>query len=209
MKNKELYASSVGVLATNCYLLVNTDSRRAVLVDPGAEIDKLTAMIKEAHADPEAILLTHGHSDHTGAIPDLLALYPSLRIYAGAGEERMLTYPSINDALGPIDFTVRADVFLREGDTVNEAGMSFKVLETPGHSAGSVCYYLEDEKILFSGDTLFKGSYGRTDLPTGSGEAILRSLRKLAERLPDDVRVFPGHGGMTTIGREKRINPGL
>ena len=154
-----------------------------------------------------AILLTHGHFDHIWGANELRRL-SGAKIYAYEGEKELCEDAGKNvsrDAGRPE--TVRADFYEKDGALLELGGFSLKLIATPGHTGGSCCYYLEEEKILFSGDTLFEGSVGRTDFPTGSMGSLVRSIKERLLVLPDDVTVYPGHGDSTTIGDEKKYNP--
>ena len=154
------------------------------------------------------MVLTHGHFDHIMAVEDLKRTFRA-EIYGSAREEELFSDSSLNlsrDWMGRV-VSFHADVTLRDGQEMELLGMKWKALETPGHTAGSMCYYIEKEGILLSGDTLFCESYGRTDLPTGSSVQIADSIRNKLFLLPDDTMVYPGHGEPTTIGHEKQYNP--
>jgi hydroxyacylglutathione hydrolase len=198
----------VGPIGTNCYLVMNEETKELFAVDPGDEGERLISEIREMGGVPKAILLTHGHTDHIMGVMALRAGYPDLRIFAGEREKRMLSDPSVNSGFERRPYDVRPDVWLEDDRRIVLAGTEIEVLATPGHTEGSVCYYLPEEKLLFSGDTLFRESYGRTDLPTGSDEEMEASLHKIFASVPEDVRVCPGHMGLTTIGHEKEFNPG-
>ena len=163
--------------------------------------------VLEMQGRPVAILLTHGHFDHILAAEEIKKKY-NIPIYACAKEEKTLQDPRINlTAFHTSSYTLKADVYLTDLQVVELAGFSVQMIETPGHTLGSCCYYLKDEGVLFSGDTVFCGSVGRTDFPEGSTAAIVNSLHRLLEALPDDTEVYPGHDTSTTIGYEKRYNP--
>ena len=156
------------------------------------------------------ILLTHGHFDHIGAVDDLKANFKGVQCYAGEKEEEVLENGSYNlSASWAAALSIRADRLLRDKETLTLAGFKIKVIETPGHTKGGVCYYLSEEGVLFSGDTLFRTSVGRTDFPTGSMSQIVRSVQYLTENLPGDTVVYPGHQEITTIAYEQRFNPYL
>ena len=157
---------------------------------------------------PEAILLTHGHFDHIMAAKELKETW-NVPIYACEKEIDVLTDGQKSLVAGYFrePYTITPDVTVKEGDELSIAGFTWKVFETPGHTIGSCCYYIKKESVLFSGDTLFAGSYGRTDFPTGSGRQIAESVRRLLSTLPDDTMVYPGHMDTTTIGFEKKYNP--
>ena len=185
----------LGMLQTNCYILSEKD--RCLVVDPGDEPDKVLEFLAQHQLTLEAILLTHGHFDHVGAVKTLAA-ETECRVFLC---EKDLALPGAMTA-GPLFSTD----FYDDGDKLTLAGLEFEVLHTPGHTPGSVC--LRFGKHLFSGDTLFAGSCGRTDFPGSSPADMFRSLSRLAQ-LEEDLKVYPGHGGATTIGEEKRYNPYL
>ena len=185
----------LGMLQTNCYIL--TEGNRCLVIDPGDEAEKVLAFLLQQNLTLEAILLTHGHFDHVGAVKTLAA-ETDCRVYLC---EKDLSLPRTMTA-GSLYYTD----FYGEGDRLTLAGMTFEVLHTPGHTPGSVC--LRFGEHLFSGDTLFAGSCGRTDFPGSSPSDMVRSLGRLAQ-LEESLKVYPGHGESTTIGEEKRYNPYL
>ena len=185
----------LGAYQTNCYLVWGEDSSTCVVIDPGYEPDAVLDEAKKLGKDIAAILLTHGHFDHVGAVRDLAA-ETGCPVYLNEAD---LSMPPQMTA-GPLYYTNTYG----EGDFVEKAGLSFKVLHTPGHTPGSVC--LQCENALFSGDTLFWGSCGRTDLPGGSWSTIRVSLKRLAT-LSGDFDVYPGHGDTTTLSFERKYNP--
>ena len=187
----------LGDYQTNCYLLRQEASSRCVLIDPGYEPAYLLSRLEEDGLTLDAILLTHGHFDHVGGVRDLAA-ETDCRVYIHPDD---LSMPPRLTA-GPIYYT---DTY-GEGDTVTEAGLSFRVLHTPGHTPGSVCLRLGND--LFCGDTLFAGSCGRTDLPGGTRGAMRASLKRLAA-IPENLSVHPGHGPGSTLDEEKKYNPYL
>ena len=185
----------LGDYQTNCYFLWEDGSSTCAVIDPGYEPQKVLAAAENFGKTIEAVLLTHGHFDHVGAVRDVVAA-TDCRVYLCPKE---LSLPPQITA-GPLYYT---DTY-EDGDFISVAGLQLQVLCTPGHTPGSVCLMCED--ILISGDTLFAGSCGRTDFPGGSTETILRSLQRLAG-LPGDFRVFPGHGEDTSLSRERQYNP--
>lgn len=197
----------VGMVQTNCYLVYDEETKQTAIVDPGDGADIISSECKKLGLKPEAILLTHGHFDHIMAAAALreewgLKIYAcekELEVLRDGSKNMMLTYYRKSYALEP-------DVTVRDGETFEAAGFTWKVIETPGHTIGSCCYYVEDEDVLFSGDTLFHQSYGRVDFPTGNAMEMLASVKKLLG-LPEDVMVYPGHMDATTIGFEKKYNP--
>lgn len=197
----------IGMIGTNCYLVFQQETREAVVIDPAENAPFILNWCKELQVTPVAVLLTHGHGDHIGGVEDLLRAF-RVPVYAGREEEALLKDPHLNLSA---DFgqavSIKDAVLLEDGQELNLLGCTWKVLATPGHTRGSVCYYLEEEKLLFSGDTLFCESYGRTDFPTGSSRELMRSIQEKLLVLPDEVKVYPGHESDTTIGHEKRYNP--
>ena len=207
MKKLDLQKCIVGSVSTNCYLLKNKETGEMLIIDPGDCADRIEQKILEMQGRPAAILLTHGHFDHILAAEELKNKY-SIPIYACEKEEKTLQDPGINlTAYHMHGYTLNADVYLTDLQVVELAGFSVQMSETPGHTVGSCCYYLKEEGVLFSGDTVFCGSVGRTDFPEGSTSAIVNSLHRLLEALPDETEVYPGHDVSTTIGYEKRYNP--
>lgn len=190
----------VGPIGTNCYLLGDETSKACAMIDPGGDPDDILSMIREAGFALKAILLTHGHYDHTGGVAGLEAAFPGTPVYLHRADAE-----GVNPTMFP---PLPREVlrFYDEGDTVAVGGLTVEVLHTPGHSKGSVTLKVGD--VLFCGDTLFAGSCGRTDLAGGSYDEIMASLKKLGE-LPGDCHVCPGHDVTSTLERERRSNPFL
>lgn len=199
----------VGPVCTNCYLLVNHKTGELLVVDPGDQAQLIEKQIEKAGAKPVAILLTHGHFDHAGAAEELADKY-QISIYAHEAEKETLEDPGLN-LCGMIGEhkVYHADIFVKDEEVLNLAGFSIRVFFTPGHTIGGCCYYIADEKILFSGDTLFQESVGRTDFPRGSASDLIRAIREKLMPLPDDVTVYTGHDESTLIGYERMHNPYL
>ena len=205
----------LGMVSTNVYLVFYNGN--CIIIDPSDEAERIVACIEERKANPLAILLTHGHFDHIMAAPALAKKY-GIKIYAGEAERQLLEDSGLNLAtrfLGE-DFTLEADEYVKGGDEIEFEGFKLKVLYTPGHTVGSVSFYTEDladneafKKAAFTGDTLFAGSVGRVDLPTGNEDTMRRTLNEVIKKLPSDTVVFPGHGAATTIEREIMHNPYL
>lgn len=199
----------VGAVATNCYLAMNTKTKEALIIDPGDSAKRIAEIIKEEGVTPVAVLLTHGHFDHAMAAEELAGEF-QIPIYAHEKEQETLETPRINlSGMIGQSLTFHADNYVKDGDVLNLAGFEIKVLHTPGHTLGGVCYYLEKEKVLFSGDTLFCQSVGRTDFPTGSSSTLIRSIKEKLMPLADDINVYTGHEDMTAIGMERKYNPFL
>jgi len=197
-----------GYMAANAYIVYTENKPEAVIIDPGDDIELIMDLIKEHELKLEKILLTHGHFDHIGAVKDLKER-TGAQVAIHKQEADFLTDPNKN-----LSYIINrqivqdpADIFLEDGDLIRVADMEFKVLHTPGHTEGGVCYKLG--KVLFTGDTLFEGSVGRTDLSGGSYEQLMSSIIEKLLVLDDDHLVYPGHGRQTTIGRERRENPFL
>ena len=193
----EITGLSLGDYMTNCYILRQEASSKCLIIDPGYEAGRILAFLQEKHLEPEAILLTHGHFDHVGAVGDIAA-ETDCDVYISAAD--LSLPPMITN--GKLFYT---HTYPASG-TLNLAGLTLRILPTPGHTPGSVCLLTGD--TILSGDTLFRGSCGRTDLPGGSWEQIAASLKTLAA-LPGDYRVLPGHGEETTLEWERKHNPYL
>jgi Zn-dependent hydrolases, including glyoxylases len=197
----------IGMISTNCYLLINEETKEAVVIDPGAAPDYFIQHIKDAGLDLKAILLTHGHFDHILGLPEFLQEF-DVPVYAHEEERTLLADANLNASNHYRKSYEYTDaIALKDEEVLQLAGMQFQVIHTPGHTRGGVCYYVEEAKALFSGDTLFLGSVGRADLPTGDEETLKKAIREKLLVLPEDVSVYPGHADSTTIAYEKKHNP--
>lgn len=196
-----------GLLGTNCYLVVNEETKQAVLIDPADCPDYLVSHIKSKGIAVEAILLTHGHFDHIMGIDGFLREFP-VSVYVHEDEEELINNPQMNlSSVYTPGYSFGKAFYIKDGQNLELAGYKFRVIHTPGHTKGGCCYYVKEENVLFSGDTLFQSSVGRTDFPTSSTSELIRSIREKLMKLPDDTRVYPGHMGETMIGYERTHNP--
>ncbi len=193
----------------NCTLLWNPETMRGAIVDPGGDLDRIEAAIAEVGMTPEKILLTHGHIDHAGGADELRERLGGIPIEGPHEAERPLldNLDKQGATYGIEARTVTPDRWLADGDTVVVAGHTFEVLHCPGHSPGSVVLVNRAQRFALMGDVLFQGSIGRTDLPMGSHEALMRSIRTKVMALPDEFAFICGHGPTSTIGQERRTNP--
>ncbi len=195
---------AVGTLEENCYVVYNEGSGEAMIIDPGDEPDRILDLVKEGGVSVKYIVCTHAHFDHVGAIPELkeetgakIVMHDEERpVYAAAKDMAAVWGFDINDMPEP-------DIFVKEGDIIELGDLKFAVLHAPGHSPGSMCLY--GHGLLFSGDTVFAGSIGRTDFPGGSIDKMKESFRRIIS-LPEETEIYSGHGPVTTVGREKREN---
>ena len=187
----------IGPLENNCYIL-SGDGLGAVIIDPTGNFPEITAALDGAGLAPSAVLLTHGHFDHIGAAKRLQDAGAEIYIHAGDIDK-------IGSGMGfgrVTPFTL--DKTFSDGEILQLAGLEIKIIHTPGHTSGGVCFYCSFENVLFTGDTLFNGDIGRTDLPSGNYTQLIRSIKEKLFILPPCTKVFPGHGGGTTIGDEMK-----
>ncbi|MBW8017614.1 MAG: MBL fold metallo-hydrolase [Planctomycetes bacterium] len=202
----------LGELETNGYVLTcDQDDGKCLIIDSGLENSKLINYLKERNLTPEAIILTHGHADHIVGVRDLRKNFPDISVVIHKNDAEMLTNPMTNlSALTGISFTTApADIILEGEQKISFAGIELEVLETPGHTPGGISLYNSDDNVVFSGDTLFAGSVGRSDFPGGNHSQLINSIKEKLLTLPQTTKVYPGHGYMTTISLEKDGNPFL
>jgi hydroxyacylglutathione hydrolase len=200
----------VGPLQCNCSVIGDESTHEAMVIDPGADIDRILKTVQRHGLKVTQILVTHGHIDHVGGAMKLKQATgaPILLNKNDSPQLQMLDMQAGWIGVAPPG-PVSIDASLEDGTTIKAGSLTASVLHTPGHTEGSTCLYFESEKKLIAGDTLFAGSIGRTDLPGGNFEKIIRSLHERLMTLPEDVTVIPGHGPATTIGEEKESNPFL
>ena len=205
--NSKVTHINVGNLAENCWFLANEDTKEAVVIDPGAEPDRIRAGAEKHGWKFTAILLTHGHIVHMGACESLRTEL-GVKVYALTEEEDLLldAKKNLSVFIERKVVTFEPDELLRDGQELTLAGMKIQVIHTPGHTPGGCSYYVADAGCVFSGDTLFAESVGRSDFPGGSTSALVRAVKEKLFLLPDDTLVCPGHGEETTIGHEKKYN---
>jgi len=204
--NNKIITMPVGPVGTNAYIFYNETSRKGVLIDPGDEADKILNRIKAEQLSISAILLTHGHFDHIGAVNDIRQSL-GIPVYATEKEAVIANDQKLNGTkfFGMKPMTANVDEFLAIDSEIDFGCGILRILSTPGHTHGSVSFYSAAENILFSGDCMFRESYGRHDLPTSNFESLRQSMMMLL-KLPADTRVYPGHGLSTTIGHERMHN---
>ena len=208
MANINVRPIAVGAINTNCYVTYDEDTLCGVIIDPGDDAGRIKMLIEDLKIKPEAILLTHGHFDHILACGDLVNLY-HIPIYIHEDEKDLImdAYLNCSQSFSGSGYAIEPSILVKDGQSLDLTGTKINVIHTPGHTKGCCCYYFSDARLLFSGDTLFMESVGRTDLPTGNSSKIISSINEKLFVLDDDVRVFPGHGPSTSIGYEKRNNP--
>ncbi len=200
----------VGPLQCNCSIIGDETTHEAMVIDPGDDIEDLLVIIRKHNLNVKQIVITHAHIDHVGGAMKLRAL-TGAPILLNQNDYDLLKMLDVQAAwIGmAAPGKVEIDSSLTTGDTVSAGSHTAQILHTPGHTEGSICLYFAPEKTLIAGDTLFAGSIGRTDLPGGSMQKIIRSLNDTVLALPDETTVVPGHGDLTTIGRERESNPFL
>ena len=207
-KNVIIRSMVVGPVGTNCYIAHVEGRDDCVVVDPGASGDRIAGVLKDDGLTLAAILLTHGHFDHYEGVPALTAAAGG-KVYILDLEMDLITDPTKNGSLGLMGSgsAIEPECTVHDGEVLSVAGMDFRVIHTPGHTKGGCCYYLEEEGVLFAGDTIFMESIGRTDLATGNMSEILQSVREKILALPADTKILPGHGPVTDVAYEMANNP--
>ena len=211
-----------GMVATNCYTLINEESKEAIFIDVSGDVETLTRVVKNENLTPQAVLLTHAHFDHMDAVDGIREEFPDIEVIIGENDAPLLENPMSNLSLAftgtPI--STKADRTVSDGEVISLIGLTIKCIEVPGHTIGGMCYYIDNQinkgdngdiltktGLLFDGDTLFYASIGRSDFPTGDEEALLNNIRKKLFVLPEDTLVLPGHNNKTSIKMEKNNNP--
>jgi glyoxylase-like metal-dependent hydrolase (beta-lactamase superfamily II) len=206
----EVRQLTVGPIAENCFILRQEGSGKVLVVDPGEEAERILAEVEEMGAEVEAILVTHCHFDHIGAVAPVAkatgapVYCPEVELPVLADIMAFVPYAGF----GPFE-SYDADETVKGGEALELAGLNLDVVFTPGHSPGHVTYSVRDEAAVFSGDVLFQGSVGRVDLPGGDGPTLMQSIQSLVESHPAETKVYPGHMGVTTLGAEQATNPFL
>ena len=192
--------------ATNCYIVQDDKSKETMVIDPAGDVDKIVEMLDILQAKLKYIYLTHCHGDHIGGVKELKnRCGGQIVTHRLAAENLLNTDTNLTLYIGKEGLTIETDARVDDNDLIHLGDLEFRVIHTPGHTSGGSCLYSEEEKLLFSGDTLFRGTWGRTDVPTGDFEAVISSITKKLMILPDETIVYPGHGKSTMIREEKPI----
>ena len=192
----------------NVYIYYDEQSLDACIIDPGGSFEKIREFVNKKNLNIKAVILTHAHADHIGALQEIIYHYKDIEVIAAKREKKILNSPAYNLTInfGMKNTSFEATRYVEDGDTYQIGGKTLKFIVTPGHTSGSMCVF--DGDIMFTGDTLFEGSIGRTDLPTGSYQEMENSLKKLSQ-MNEDIIILPGHGEQSSIGQEKKYNPFL
>ena len=209
MDNMIIDTLVIGDFETNCYCLrTNEDASDCVIIDTGMDETELIDFLDEKQLNPAALILTHGHIDHIAGLNEMRKRFPGMKVYIHKLDAESLTYPKNNLSFmtGGSFTAAPADFLVEDGDSIEQAGIKLQVLHTPGHTQGGISLYSPEEGVVFSGDALFADSVGRTDFPGGSMTQLIRGIKEKLIALPEETKVFPGHGPATTIAREKNYN---
>ncbi|MGN0396332.1 MAG: MBL fold metallo-hydrolase [Coprococcus sp.] len=207
MANIIVITNPVGELQTNSYIVGNTETREAVVIDPGDEADYIFNTLNHENFKCVGIFLTHGHLDHMGGMERLKTL-TGVSTYASEDEKEILGNSGANlSAMFGTPLETATDNYLSDGACIKILDTEMKCISVPGHTRGGMCYYFEEAGILFSGDTLFASSVGRSDFPTGDADALISNIEEKLLTLPEETIVYPGHNNHTRIGKEKKFNP--
>ena len=192
----------------NIYIYYDEQSLDTCIIDPGGSFEKIREFVNSKKLKVKSVILTHGHADHIGALQEIIDHYKDIEVIAAKREKKILNSPAYNLTInfGMKNTSFEATRYVEDGDTYQIGGQTLKFILTPGHTSGSMCVF--DGEIMFTGDTLFEGSIGRTDLPTGSYQEMENSLKKLSQ-MNEDIIILPGHGEQSSIGQEKKYNPFL
>jgi len=200
---------TLGAFQTNCYVLRKSGTAKdCLIIDAGLGARELIDFLQEHKLNPIAVVLTHGHIDHIAAVAALRKHYPDIKVYIHKLDAEMIASPLHNlSALAGRLFRIKpADLLVEDKSIIEQAGIKLTVLHTPGHTPGGICLYSKDEGVVFTNDTLFAESVGRTDFPGGGMEELIKSIREKLLTLPEETKVYPGHGPITTIASEKAHN---
>ncbi len=202
----------LGEYENNCYIARSSDSAAdCLIIDTGLDVQPLLKFLERGKLTPVAVIITHGHIDHIAGVEALRKKFPSILVYIHKLDAEMLTDAAANLSImaGSSLTAGKADYLVDEDDIIEKAGVKLRVIHTPGHTPGGICFYSEKDGIIFVGDTLFAGSIGRTDFPNGDMKQLIEGIKHKLLTLPEDTIAYPGHGPETTIGREKADNPFL
>jgi glyoxylase-like metal-dependent hydrolase (beta-lactamase superfamily II) len=207
----EVITLTLGQLQTNVYIIADFSENTCILIDPAAEGKRIIKEIQNEGLEVKGILITHGHFDHIGAVNQLKTYY-DVPVFAHESESNMMEDSQQNFSVYFLQRAIvsKADTFIEHGETINFGGeLSFRCIEVPGHTANSICFYNENNHLLFSGDTLMAGAIGRTDFYQGASDTLINSIKDELMVLPKETKVYSGHGNSTNIGIEARNNPYL